>query len=210
MTSAARESAPCAGAQAPRAARDHGMRSSAHPALGEPAPGIRRSPHSGTGGATGHTPTAAVVASKVPPTSSSARAQQPNCPRTRATGPRCAPTPRGRHARDLGVTPRPKTGSHHPYQAQSRPSAPRRDRPAGRTGAGTPSRGARPESTSRGRCALTLVRCCVPVRGRQPGPRHAMCSRRRGPPGRTQALLPGTDCPASRNPPDHHVVHGMT
>ena len=34
-----------------------------------------------------------------------------------------------------------------------------------------------------------------------------MCRRRRGPPGRTQALLPGTDCPAPRNPPDHHVVH---
>ena len=33
-----------------------------------------------------------------------------------------------------------------------------------------------------------------------------MCRRRRGPPGRTQALLPGTDCPAPRNPPDHHVV----
>src|SRR5215204_2207184 len=33
------------------------------------------------------------------------------------------------------------------------------------------------------------------------------CRRRRGPPGRTQALLPGTDCPAPRNPPDHHVVH---
>src|SRR3954469_12712288 len=28
-----------------------------------------------------------------------------------------------------------------------------------------------------------------------------------GPPGRTQALLPGTDCPAPRNPPDHHVMH---
>src|SRR5215208_3646157 len=34
-----------------------------------------------------------------------------------------------------------------------------------------------------------------------------MCRRRRGPPGRIQALLPGTDCPAPRNPPDHHVVH---
>ena len=34
-----------------------------------------------------------------------------------------------------------------------------------------------------------------------------MCRRRREPPGRTQALLPGTDCPTRRNPPDHHVVH---
>jgi hypothetical protein len=34
-----------------------------------------------------------------------------------------------------------------------------------------------------------------------------MCRRRRGPPGRTQALLLGTDCPAPRNRTDHHVVH---